>query len=397
MTETVTPLNRVDAAIRASAPEVDESSGSTLFTWAGGGFALLTGLLTFFGIKEGVLARVVHDNPLAAMGILLFLGLGVLLAVVAPSIKMGAGAARAPLWFLLLVIVALMLATEWLSKDFADSPWSGQFNTAKITLTVVSVAVIFLLRFTSLRMPWSYAFAVLAVALVSAGLYIAAKTTILDSTTEGAITATASFGDAPPPGQVTVKVGGDAIYSTVYVKVDDGGASTFGSAQFSPDRGGKLDGSTAVLVPMSAAKVVVHTCQKQPSAQTDVPEGTDAAAPRPGFQDCTEWTDQVTLQVPRAAERVTASMTSATGAEVAYAVEGYDVLPGRTYRVVVSSTAPSATRSMSVVAAKADGTFSLTGTVKPVKGQTWTLAGVFCDSKAACRPPIELARYTLAK
>ncbi|MBW8731959.1 MAG: hypothetical protein JF622_13530 [Terrabacter sp.] len=82
---------------------------------------------------------------------------------------------------------------------------------------------------------------------------------------------------------------------------------------------------------------------------------------------------------------------------MAYAVEGYDVLPGRTYRVVVSSTAPSATRSMSVVAAKADGTFSLTGTVKPVKGQTWTLAGVFCDSKAACRPPIELARYTLAK
>jgi len=375
-------VQEVRTRLQAEAPEVNEGVSSDMLKWAAGGFTLLTGLLTFFGIKEGVLARVVHENQISAMGVLLLLGLGVLLGFAAPAMT---GPKRVPVAWVLVVVTLLLWLTELLSKDMAIEFLPVPLWQVKLLMTGVALAAFVVLVATGLRMPWSYAFAVVAVCSVSSGLYVAAKISIMDNGAPGTASVTATFDKAESPGLLTIKVAGSAIYTPVQLVVDDGQSTSsdppFGSATFAPDRAGALEGSTAVLVPLNASTVVVSTCQ--------VDEKTTDGS-------CATWTDQVRLQVPRSAKRVAASFSSSDGAALTYSVDGYDVPRDATFKIIVTSSTP-VMRSEASVTAKPDGTFGITGTVKPTKGQTWTVSGSFCDAAGVCASPKPLATHVVPK
>ena len=60
------------------APVTDPTKLENFLKWMRGGFALLVGVTTFFGIQRGVLGRVVRIYPEVTMVVPIFVGIGVI-------------------------------------------------------------------------------------------------------------------------------------------------------------------------------------------------------------------------------------------------------------------------------------------------------------------------------
>jgi hypothetical protein len=92
--ESAAATAKVRSRAAAAPPEGDggktpEQQLDDIAKWLAGGFALISGLLTFLGIKEGRLDRVLRNEPGAALAAFALIGLAVALGVVVPGIPAG--------------------------------------------------------------------------------------------------------------------------------------------------------------------------------------------------------------------------------------------------------------------------------------------------------------------
>lgn len=141
--------------------------------WATAGFGALTGLLTFFGIKNQMLSRVLNEDRTPALWVIVMIGAGVVISAIGLGLK---GTVRAQAWmFVVAIIVVLGLTMQFLQNDWNDTAWTGWAAWG------VGIALVVLALFAFGRrwlMPAAIALILLATACTSAGLYTAAKLSI---------------------------------------------------------------------------------------------------------------------------------------------------------------------------------------------------------------------------
>ncbi|WP_157581709.1 hypothetical protein [Phycicoccus sp. Soil803] len=94
-----------------------EDSLEKAFNWAAGGFALLTGLLGFFGIKEGVLDQALRLYAPATLCIFIFLGIGIVAGLFAYALDF---AIRLRLWVLVVALILMLVVASVYFPDMAD-------------------------------------------------------------------------------------------------------------------------------------------------------------------------------------------------------------------------------------------------------------------------------------
>jgi hypothetical protein len=76
--------------------------------WAAAGFTAIAAVLTFLGIKEGVLDQALRLNPAATLCVFLLIGFGVVAALFVPSVR---ATSRLRLWPVVLAIISMILIT----------------------------------------------------------------------------------------------------------------------------------------------------------------------------------------------------------------------------------------------------------------------------------------------
>lgn len=109
--------NVLGAQHRSTAPflKLDELKGA--YQWAAGGFTLLSGVLLFFGIKEGVLDQALRLQPAATLCVFVLLGLGVLLSLFAPAVS---DRSTVRVWAVVAALLLLFTAAGVFLPDIAD-------------------------------------------------------------------------------------------------------------------------------------------------------------------------------------------------------------------------------------------------------------------------------------
>lgn len=100
-----------------------------------GGFTVLTGVLTFVGVKDGVLARILRNSPRPALLVFTLVGLAVGCGVIAPAVK---GKVRIGL-----IVVLMVLTGIWLTVELPrfDGGVSGQLPGWLFVLLVLLLLV----------------------------------------------------------------------------------------------------------------------------------------------------------------------------------------------------------------------------------------------------------------
>lgn len=359
-------------------PVVDETKTQDVLKWAAGGFAALVALLAFFGVKEGVLARVVHQNSIAAVAVLVLVGFGALLALAAPLAK---AEAQMPWAALLLVALLLLVFTEWVSGN-VPNPLSQQLDGVKWIAIVITVLVAFCCLVFRTTLSLGFGLAVLAVCSTNSGLYAAAKVAILDDLAGGAVSVGATFTQSEHALTLTADATGQASYGPTRLAVralDDDGKPlpSPGGATFLPDQAGVLKGSVSVIVPSAARTIVVLTCHQG-----------DAGGP-----PCTPSDEQVHLVVPGPAARLGSVITATADGDLSYTVSGSGLQSLASVEVEVGPAGgPPISRSHATPST--GGELSVTGTVKiPTPAQPIIVSVRRCALDGACDAARELARY----
>lgn len=141
--------------------------------WATAGFGALTGLLTFFGIKNQMLSRVLNEDRTPALWVIVMIGAGVVVSAIGLGLK---GTVRAQAWMLVVAItVVLGLTMQFLDNDWNDNAWAG-WAARGTGIALVGLALLAYGR--RWLMPAAIALILLATTCTSAGLYTAAKLSI---------------------------------------------------------------------------------------------------------------------------------------------------------------------------------------------------------------------------
>jgi hypothetical protein len=212
--------------------------------WAAVGFTLLTGLLTFFGITEGVLDRVLRDEPTAALLVFVLVGLGLVSALLGRGLVATQGLRGT---WLVLAITALGWVAARVYPNIGEV--RGLSDLTRVLLVVSAVAAVGLYR---LGIALPAAAIILAVASTSLGLYGVAKISVLSKLATETPRVDAAFTSTPAGDMlsVTVKV---AREDDEQVKVVAKGrhddrdylGTVVGEALLAPDGSGDVDRTVA--------------------------------------------------------------------------------------------------------------------------------------------------------
>ncbi len=140
--------------------------------WSSAGFVALTSVLTFLGIKDGMLTRILTDEPTASLWALILVGGGVVLSLFAVAVK-----DRTHLYvaWLILGILAMSVCSAALLKNINETAVTGWMLV--LAFVVLTIALIWSwARGTTIAL--AAGLLVLAVSATSFGLYAAAKVSI---------------------------------------------------------------------------------------------------------------------------------------------------------------------------------------------------------------------------
>lgn len=178
---------------------VTGGSGGTFFTpadlsklgsWSAAGFGVLTSVLTFFGIKAGVLDRLLRTDSSAALLVFCFVGMGLLTALIAGAV---APAVMIRFGLVTLTCLAMCLLAITIYPKFGDVASLGLIVSA---LFVVGFVVAVFTAFA--RISAVAGLLIIAVLATSLGLYGAVKLSVTSK--RGAVgtqvTATFARGDS---------------------------------------------------------------------------------------------------------------------------------------------------------------------------------------------------------
>lgn len=189
--------------VTLKSPEVDSFDPAGLGSaakWASTGFATLTALLTFFGIKDGMLTRILAEEPTASLWALILVGAGVVLSLFGIAVRKDVYLYSA--WIFGGIIV-MSACSAVLLKDVDEADITD-------AMLVASFAVLAVGLFWSVLRAHTIALTagilVLAVSATAHGLYAAAKIAV-------------EARGAPENLRVTVDLTGDSPSRTLEVKL----------------------------------------------------------------------------------------------------------------------------------------------------------------------------------
>lgn len=150
----------------------DTDKVADLAKWSAAGFGMLTALLTFLGIQDGMLTRVFFEDPTAALWSFILIGLGVVLAFVALALH-AATPARL-LWVALAGLVVGGVTAALLKNIDATEVTTKLLWLTGALLALVVVALVLV----PIKAPLPVVVLLVATISTSCGLYAAAKISV---------------------------------------------------------------------------------------------------------------------------------------------------------------------------------------------------------------------------
>jgi hypothetical protein len=157
--------------------------------WAAAGFSAVTGLLLFFGVKEGVLDQAIRRDPFATLCVFMLLGVGVLSALFTGAIDQSV---RMRLWAVLAAIAVMLFLTalflpnldigrdveDLLEEGFINHLWSwvkkAFFFISGLIVAGAAVALpLFFVRYRQTKKLWDRVAWIISALVLGAAVIIA--------------------------------------------------------------------------------------------------------------------------------------------------------------------------------------------------------------------------------
>ena len=351
----------------------DPSKLDGITKFCAAGFTAAAALLTFFGIKDGYLDRVLSENAQAALWVFLLIGLGVVASLLAAAVSKDYQVASS---LVVLVIVLLGTLQRYMLPHLSSH---NTLPTALLWGLVVAGAIVAYLGYLfDILVSLGAALVVVAVAATSMGLYGAVKLSVEARAQHGVLQVTAQLGGQSGAQTVDVGVKGsrqDRYAGTVQVLGRRAGTRTgdvsLGVAQFSPDDSGNVDHTFSF--PVVAAdwdELLARYCVGNDCRQQDVTTITTAQA---------------------ATAVIGASLVPAADKQQAHLDISVNRLR-RDGRVVVTITKDAGGHEnpvlTSTLVAGNDGTASMSGDLPTTKGEHVVIRALVCDPDCQGTPQI---------
>lgn len=384
-------------------PSTDPSKWTDLLTWLAGGFTLLAGVAAFFGMKDGVLARVVRLHPQATIAVFLFVGLAVVLALFAPALVPGRREADdppdVPGWVLVTVIGALVVSAVLVTPDlpgvhrFIDSWW----GTAGVVVAFVVLAAVVAAWGPRHRIGtgWQSAAVVVAVVSLGCGLYTSVKLAVLEKVGLQGAVVVSQLSTADGRTSVTLKASGTEVAGPVRIRIvgwrhDGGDVVQLGEELLAPARSGAIEADVAVPVrPGPWTSLQVLTCQEWNTA---------------GGTTCSPWHEQARFALAPTPGRIGGQLSLSEDTKTLTAsVQGAGFAAGDYVQTTLVPLKPSSNKITARVGTAADGSITWTTTTPVSVGGTaagrtlvtWELRGAACragdDGQYSCDQETQLA------
>lgn len=254
-------LRRRILPVSTAAKVFDDTGLTKMQGFVAAGFTTLIAVLTFFGVKDGVLQRVVQEEPRQSLLVFCLIGLGLLCGILAYAINNGV---KIYLVSVPVAVAALGGLTLRLVKNLPHEGASDDVALAVITVggTLLLVAMVSIA--IGAKIPLSVAVLVVGVTATSMGLYGAAKVSVMSklSVGEPRVAITAQDGDQP---QLTLTVKavllGNQKLSYKLVGHRANALFDLGSVVLTPDSLGEIDEAINFPVPASGwTKIEVRQC-----------------------------------------------------------------------------------------------------------------------------------------
>jgi hypothetical protein len=225
-----------------TASVVDDSKLPTLATWMAGAFTLLASLLTFFGIKEGLLDRILRTYPRQSLLIFCLIGLSVLAGVVAPVLRVGWRVRAVVVLFgvgILATLVGLAL------PDFA--PGSDRWFASVAVILSAALAGVLILLLWQAMIPVIAAALAVGLASLAFGLYGAVKLSVESKANPEEPVITARISGVPTDRILDVTVTAAKLEDNEHLAVvvaassEDRSNHEIGRARVYPDAAGSIN------------------------------------------------------------------------------------------------------------------------------------------------------------
>jgi hypothetical protein len=343
----------------------DATKLDTISTWSAGGFVLLASLLTFFGIKDGYLDRILAEDPEAAVAVFVLIGAGIVISLMggatSASIKVFSG----------FVLLGLAVPVGYAARALTSIDAGPSRDTVVVSLVLLAALVLFCWS-RSLELALPVSLLAIAVAATSAGLFTAVRLSVASKATSEAlhVTATVKAGGS----DVTVTVKGERQPHELRRLVVTGFAVAHGHAvhhvighdDFEADQVDKVDESFSLPVSLFQWNRVTVT----------VLCGTDFATVCDGTPRQVIWHG-----APAAGGSVSGSLSMSSGASMVTEVDAHGFRPGSRVQARLVGLKDGKAKRMSLVTiaadSKGDATYSAHSAV--AAGQSWQLQTRRCD------------------
>jgi|BarGraNGADG00312_1021997.scaffolds.fasta_scaffold17605_3 hypothetical protein len=357
-------------------PTVDSAHLEGTLTWVGGGFTLLAGIATFFGIKDGVLASVIRTEPYTTLAVFVLVGLAVILSLLSPALQ---GDHAVPPWMLIGAIGVVLVVTSIAAPDLPKQ--NPEWWTHPIFISVVVAGCFALAAFLAARaggerrLGWPIVCLILAVFCLASGLWIVTKISVIQTMKldTAAVTATLKVED----GQTSIQLAasGTELAGPVRVQVSGqvGGEETLISEMLlMPGKGGGLSATASVPVTNGPwDRVLVQTCQVF-NRYVDL------------SGECKSWNIQSSFSMETGAARSAPSLVgsltpTSDGTQIGIKIEGAGIHSG--YFVDARVTRDSSLVASARVETGATGTVTWTGAATSgTQSASWELTARICQA-----------------
>lgn len=370
------------------APATSPEKLGALMTWVGGGFTLLVGITTFFGIQEGVLARVVRTQPAPTLWVFILLGFSVVLALVVPAIT---STTSAPWWLVVLVAGVIVVVSIAMAPDL-PGPQPGPPLPSPLMVGGAFLVAVLILLFGSSRLAvsWSVALVILAVTSLGCGLYIVAKLSVLDKLRLESAAVVSAISTTDGRSRVEITAAGTELAGPVRVQVVGGFPGgdedeVLGWQVLMPSRSGTLEAQASIPIPSTVSSIRVLTCQEFNTSQQKACDPTVQQA-------------QFELELPQTG--LGASMTtSEDGKQILFDLSGSGFQPG-SYVSISAGPRGQEPHVTAQVRAGSDGALEWQGRAPVVGPAVWQLSAAECSSdtrmERQCSATKELATLAVA-
>jgi hypothetical protein len=346
---------------------------SDIAKWSAGGFGLLVTILTFLGIKEGYLDRILAESPRASVWVFAALGLGVVTSLI--------GAATNPkftvyaAWTIAAVLV-LSGITYFAVPDIDgdDAPTAVFWCGVAIGLAVLGYSI---LRWSTWHLSLPAALLLIAVTATSLGLYSAVKISVASKALpEDLDVGTPTIQVVRGVPQVRVHLeGSQQTYRAGLVRIsgvttDGKRSSNIGTARYRPDETNSVD--QTLSFPLS-----FRTWKSVSVSHCEMPKDKDTCKP--------ETRGTYSVDASLFAASVTATMRQ-QGASIEAAMVGRGVPRSHFVRFTVFRRAGAASAKVvqAEIAPTRRGVAQWSSRMPATAGAAWTLVVKVCGPRS-CR------------